>query len=315
MYPRAAWTTTFMAVALTFTGPLWAQRPGGPQSGAAPRLSAPEPGPCPLPVLPALPALNDESFYQVRDVPHGTVQPVNYTNFAGVEKRMHIYLPPGYDQDSTTRHPVLYLNHGGGDDDSKWTGTDRNGGHAQNILDNLIAEGKARPMIVVMPNTRGIASATPPPVDEDDACTKEYVQNIIPYVDSHYRTRADRDRRALAGLSMGGFVVMHTGLSRLDTFSELYVYSSGHFPDGRPAFEERFKELFSDPATNARFNVPIYFASGETDIALRNGMGDLAIVNRHGLRNFWVLSTGGHEWANWRRYLQQTAQIMFPDCD
>jgi enterochelin esterase-like enzyme len=228
---------------------------------------------------------------------------------------MHVYLPPGYDADSTTRYPVLYLNHGGGDDDSKWTNTERNGGHAHVILDNLITEGKAKPMIVVMPSTRGIATANPPPENEDDACTQEFLKDIIPYVDSHYRTVASREGRALAGLSMGGFVVMHTGLPHLDTFSELYVYSSGHFPDGRSQFEDRFKALFSDPETNNRFRVPIYFAAGETDIALRNGQGDLSIINKYGLRNFWVLSTGGHEWANWRRYLYQTAQIMFPDSD
>lgn len=276
---------------------------------------APQPGPCPLPTLCALPPLDDTSFYEVREVPHGKVEPVSYVNFSGTDKRMHVYLPPGYDADSTTRYPVLYLNHGGGDDDSKWTNTERNGGHAHVILDNLITEGKAKPMIVVMPSTRGIATANPPPENEDDACTQEFLKDIIPYVDSHYRTVASREGRALAGLSMGGFVVMHTGLPHLDTFSELYVYSSGHFPDGRSQFEDRFKALFSDPETNNRFRVPIYFAAGETDIALRNGQGDLAIINKYGLRNFWVLSTGGHEWANWRRYLYQTAQIMFPDSD
>jgi enterochelin esterase family protein len=294
--------------------PVGAPPVGGPPSGR-PRISMPKPGPCPLPILPALPALDDTSFYDVRDVPHGSVETVNYTNFAGDEKRMHIYLPPGYAADAPVRYPVLYLNHGGGDDDSKWSSTDANGGHAQNILDNLIAEGKAKPMIVVMPNTRGLASAEQPPLDGLDDCSKEYIQNIIPHVDAHYRTLANRNDRALAGLSMGGFVVMHTGLTQLDTFSELYVYSSGHFPDGRSQFEERFKELFSDPETNQKFNVPMYFAAGETDIALRNGQGDLAIINKYGLRNFWVLSSGGHEWANWRRYLHQTAQIMFPDCD
>jgi enterochelin esterase family protein len=286
-------------------------QPAGPPAGR--RMPAmPKPGPHPLPTLAALPSHEDKSFYVVRDVPHGKVEAVNYTNFAGDEKRMHIYLPPGYAQNPDRRYPVLYLNHGGGDDDSKWSNTGPDGGHAQNVLDNLIADGKAKPMIVVMPNTRGLAAADPPPVDGDDNCTKEYVQNIIPYVDGHYRTLADRNGRALAGLSMGGFVVMHTGLSRLDTFSELYVYSSGHFPNTRAKFEERFKSLFEDPATNQKFNVPMYFASGETDIALLNGQGDLAIVNRYGLRNFWVLSTGGHDWANWRRYLWQTAQIMFP---
>jgi enterochelin esterase-like enzyme len=276
----------------------------------------PKPGPCPLPILPALAAMEDTTFFTVRDVPHGTVTAISYTNHLGAPKRMHIYLPPGYDQETTRRYPVLYLNHGGGDDDAKWTNTDpNNGGHAHTILDNLIAEGKARPMIIVMPNTRGLASANPPPESEDDACTQEYVKDIIPYVDQRFRTHASREGRALAGLSMGGFVVMHTGLSRLDTFSELYVYSSGHFPDGLWKFEERFRALFEDVETNNRFRVPFYMAQGETDIALRNGQRVMAIINQYGLRNFWVLSSGGHEWANWRRYLHQTTQIMFPDCD
>ena len=285
------------------------------QAPGRPRASAPKPGPCPLPTLPALPSLTDKTFYEVREVPHGKVEPVNYKNYAGADKRMHIYLPPGYEKNEATRYPVLYLNHGGGDDDSKWSNTEANGGHAPTILDNLIAEGKARPMIIVMPSTRGIASANPPPVDADDACTQEYLKDILPFVDTHYRTKPSREHRALAGLSMGGFVVMHTGLPHLDTFSELYVYSSGHFPDVLAKFEERFADLLKDPETNNKFRVPFYMAQGETDIALHNGQGNMAIINKYGLRNFWVLSTGGHEWANWRRYLHQTAQIMFPDCD
>lgn len=291
----------------------------GPEGSAGPSPGfrmppMPKPGPCPLPTLAALPSLEDASFYAVKEVPHGRVEAVDYPAAEGKERRMHVYVPPAYDTDSSGRYPVLYLNHGGGDDDSKWTNTDaRSGGHAQYILDNLIADGKARPMIVVMPNTRGLVSAEPPPVDEDDACTREYLRFIIPYVDAHYRTKADRDHRALAGLSMGGFVVMHTGLSHLDLFSELYVYSSGHFPGVVSRFESRFQTLLSDPETNGKFRVPFYMAQGETDIALKNGQADMAVIHKYGLRNFWVLSTGGHEWANWRRYLWQTAQIMFPE--
>lgn len=285
----------------------------GPPAGVR-MPPSPKPGPRPLPTLAALPALEDTSFYADKDVPHGRVDQLTYTNHAGQPKRLHVYVPPGAESSGTRRYPVLYLNHGGGDDDSKWSSTDtKNGGHAHRILDNLIAAGKAKPMFVVMPNTRGIVSPTPPAEGEDDACTKEFLRDIIPLIDARYPTRADRDHRALAGLSMGGFVVMHTGLTHLETFSEFYVYSSGHFPDGLPRFEERFRALLSDPATNDRFNVPFYMAQGETDIALRNGQGNMAIVNKYGLRNFWVLSTGGHEWANWRRYLWQTAQIMFPD--
>jgi enterochelin esterase-like enzyme len=186
--------------------------------------------------------------------------------------------------------------------------------NTHNILDSLIAAGKAKPMIVVMPNTRELASPRPLSPGELDDCSREYLQDIIPYVDSHYRTKATRESRALAGLSMGGFVVMNTGLAHLDMFSELYVYSSGYFPEQLAAAEENFKAVLQDPKTNeSLLRVPLYMAEGEIDIALVNGQHTMAIFNKYGIRNFWVLSSGGHEWKNWRRYLWQTAQIMFPD--
>jgi enterochelin esterase family protein len=169
-------------------------------------------------------------------------------------------------------------------------------------------------MIVVMPDTGGIASPDPPKPGEDDACSKEFLGDVIPHVEAHYRAKPGRENRALAGLSMGGFVVMNTGLAHLDAFGELYVYSSGYFPDRMAAFEENFKAVLGDPRTNEELlRVPFYMAQGETDIALKNGQAVMAVINKYGVRNFWVLSTGGHEWANWRRYLHQTAQIMFPE--
>lgn len=287
-------------------------RPGGPP----PHLDPPKAGVCPLPTLPALPALNDAAFFARIDVAHGTIEQPTYKNYAGEDKRLHVYLPPGYARSAEAHYPVLYLNHGGGEDDSHWSAENiREGGFAALILDNLIAAGKAKPMIVVMPNTRTCATFEASPIGSDDKCTQEYLKDIIPLVDSHYRTRANRESRALAGLSMGGFVVLHTGLPHLDTFSELYVYSSGHIGEGAvKRFDSYYADLLRDPTTNDRFQVPLYMAAGETDIALHNGQKDLALFNQYGLRNFWVLSTGGHEWANWRRYLYQTAQIMFPDC-
>ncbi len=289
-----------------------------PSGGAAnrPRPEPPKKGVCPLPILPALPTYADTSFFAQREVPHGKIEQVNYKNYAGADKRMHLYLPPDYDKNATARYPVLYLNHGGGDDDSKWSSLDpKNGGNAGSILDNLIAAGKAKPMIVVMPSTKGIASAVPSAPGKDDACTQEYLKDIIPLIDKSYRTKAVREARALAGLSMGGFVVMHTGLPHLDTFSELYVYSSGHIGDeALKQFEDNFAETFKDPKFNDQFRVPFYMSQGETDIALKNGQKVMAIINKYAIRNFWVLSDGGHEWANWRRNLFQTAQIMFPDC-
>jgi enterochelin esterase family protein len=277
-------------------------------------MEVPRPGPCPLPILPSLPDLADTRFFAKAGVPHGQVVQATYKNFNGQDKRMHVYLPPDYEANQDARYPVLYLNHGGGDDDAKWTSEDpRSGGNAQFILDNLIAAGKARPMIIVMPNTRGIASGTPSAPGRDDACTQEYLKDIIPYVESHYHAKGGRENRALAGLSMGGFVVMNTGLPHLDTFSELYVYSSGYIgEEPLKAFEANYQDLLKDPGTNDLFRVPFYMAAGETDIALQNGERTLSVFNRYAIRNFWVLSSGGHEWANWRRYLFQTAQIMFP---
>ena len=268
----------------------------------------------PVSIQPSLPEPNDTSFYASNNVPHGKVEQVYYKTTAGVEKRMHIYLPPGYESVVEKRYPTLYLNHGGGENDSHWTATNpRSGGFTHWILDNLIAAGKARPMIVVMPNTSRIVAGTPPKPGVDDACTQEFLRDIIPYVDSHYRTITNRESRAVAGLSMGGFVALNTGLTHLETFGELYVYSSGYWQDQLPAFQENIKDILGSPNINDRFRMPIYFAAGETDIALFNSQRTLAVFNNYGIRSFWVLSSHGHEWLNWRRYLYQTAQIMFPE--
>lgn len=268
-------------------------------------------GPFALPILPALPLRNDTNFYEVRDVPHGTLEQSHYQDLSGKEKRLHIYLPPGY-ADSSSTYPVLYLNHGGGDDDSRWSAMDKNGGHVQSILDNLLSEKRAKEMIVVMPNTRGLASFKSPKPGDVDPCTREYLECIVPHIEEKYRARKNRDSRAIAGLSMGGFVVLNTGVPNLDTFSELYVYSSGYIEETqRNEIKENFSQLLTDVNANKRLNVPLYFAVGETDIALNNSFKTMAIFNASGVRTFSVLSDGGHDWPNWRRYLWQSAQIMF----
>ena len=293
-------------------GAVWAQAPATAPTGGPPANSnvynAPPPA-HPIAILPALPMTEDKSFYAGRDVPHGKVEVVRYKTSAGAEKPLHVYLPPGYDASGEVRYPVLYLNHGGGENDSHWTAS----GFAHLIIDNLIADGKARAMIIVMPNTSGLVSGTPPKLGEDDACAQEYLKDIIPYVDSHYRTRANRESRAVAGLSMGGFVTLNVGLTHLETFGELFVFSSGYWADQLPAFQENIKSLLSQTNINDQFRMPIYFAAGETDIALLNSQRTLAVFNNYGIRNFWVLSSNGHEWLNWRRYLYQTAQMMFPE--
>ena len=265
----------------------------------------------PVPILPALAAPDDTSFYAERDVPHGTVEIVRYPLSAGGDKQMHVYLPPGYDPAGDIRYPVLYLNHGGGENDSHWTAS----GKTHLILDNLIADGKARPMIVIMPHTGGVVSANVPALGEDDACTREYLEDILPYVDANYRTIPTREARAVAGLSMGGFVVLNTGFTHLETFGELYVFSSGYFPQMVEQFAETYAPILSDPHVNEKFAMPIYFGVGETDIAMVNSFRTESVFSRHGIRHYSVLSSHGHEWLNWRRYLHQTAQIMFSRLD
>lgn len=143
-------------------------QPARPQAGRGPgpgAMASPKAGVCPLPVLPALPEIADASFYQKTSVAHGRVEKPTYRTQAGAEKRLHVYLPADYEKNPNQRYPVLYLNHGGGDDDSAWTREDvRSGAFAANILDNLIAAGKAKPMIVVMPNTRDTATSEPSPL-------------------------------------------------------------------------------------------------------------------------------------------------------
>lgn len=307
MMPRLFSSPRLVVFAIA-TAAACAQNPPTPAPRPDSFYSVPTPT-HPVPILPALPAPEDTSFYAEREVPHGRVEIVNYRTSAGVEKRLHVYLPPDYDANTGRRYPVLYLNHGGGENDSHWTAS----GFTHRILDNLIAEGKARPMIVAMPNTSGLVTGTPPKPGEDDACTQEYLDDLLPFVDGRYRTRPNRESRAVAGLSMGGFVVLNTGLTHLETFGELYVFSSGYWPEMLVAFQENIRPLLSQPDINARFRMPIYFGVGETDIAYLNSMKTLAVFAEHGVRNFSVLSSHGHEWLNWRRYLWQTAQVMFPD--
>ncbi len=304
----------FLATALTFAAALpalsVAETPPPPHINEGGMWIAPPPEHA-VPSLPALAASDDTSFYAERDVPHGTVEIVRYPLTAGGDKQMHVYLPPGYDASADRRYPVLYLNHGGGENDTHWTAS----GHADHILDNLIADGRARPMIIVMPNTSGVVSGEVPQLGEDDACTREFLQDIIPYVDAHYRTITTREARAVAGLSMGGFIPLHTGFAHLETFGELYVYSSGYWPGRVEQFEERFAPILNDPNINQKFLMPIYFGVGETDIAFANSMKTEAVFSRHAIRHYSVISSHGHEWLNWRRYLHQTAQIMFTYLD
>jgi enterochelin esterase-like enzyme len=277
----------------------------GGSGGAAPTGSCPK-------TLPTLAADGDTSFYQNRSgIPHGRVVEARYP---GSDKTMHVYTPPDYDSNTTATYPVLYINHGGGENDQHWGCTNANNcGYAGRILDNLIADSKAVPMIIAMPDTGDCASfESPKPPAFDHPCTAQYVKDFIPYIEKTYRVKADRHSRAIAGLSMGGLVTLTTGFAHLELFSHVFVYSSGYLSDVRPTWETNSSAAFGDAAaTNRLLNAPIYLAAGSSDTALPNATAVRDIFKKHDIQVLWQASSLGHEWANWRRYLAQTLPLMF----
>jgi enterochelin esterase family protein len=287
---------------------------GGQSGGAAGTggsAGAPT-GTCPT-TLPKLAADGDTAFYADRQgIPHGQVKAVQYKS--GVAKTMHVYTPPDYETNTTATYPALYINHGGGEGDSHWGCTnDYNCGYAGRILDNLLADGKAVPMLIVMPDTGDCANFNPPkPPAFDDPCTTQYVNDFIPYVEKTYRVKADRHSRAIAGLSMGGLVTLTTGFAHLELFSHVFVYSSGYTADARPQWETNLSGVLGDSkATNQLLDAPVYLAAGATDIALENAKAVRDIFEKHDIKVLWQDSSLGHEWGNWRRYLAQTLPLMF----
>jgi enterochelin esterase-like enzyme len=267
------------------------------------------------PELPTMAGDTETAFYFNRPgIQHGTLTDVTYTNYLGASKRMRIYLPSNYDS-STLYYPVVYLSHGMGGSYTDWS----NGGYANRVLDNLIADGKAVPLILVMPGWDGQyfgldLAMEPAPIGNDDVVTQELIKDIIPYIESHYRARPERLSRAIAGLSLGGYVSFNTGIRRLDVFSEVYGYSPFYNSAAIANFQQNFQFLLSHPHTNELLGVPIYLAMGSDDPLLTYVKSLNGYLTRYKANHYFQLTTGAHEWMNFRRYFHQTAQIMFPAC-
>jgi enterochelin esterase-like enzyme len=244
-------------------------------------------------------------FFAERPVPHGAVAAIHYQSQAlGVPRRMHVYTPPGY-ATSGERYPVLYLLHGGGDNDLSWLMA----GRANFILDNLIAAGKAKPMIVVMP--AGHVPAAPGAAPAPDAFARDLLTDVVPYVERNYRTLPGRERRAIAGLSMGGQQTLNVGLTNLDKFSQLGVFSSGWFgQDGAATFAKNNAALLADPTLNDRLRL-FWLATGKEDFVLPSTKASLAMLDQHKIRYSYKETEGGHTWPNWRAYLNEFAPLLF----
>jgi enterochelin esterase family protein len=246
-------------------------------------------------------------FSETRDVPHGTVGLVRYVSKAlgNARRDIYVYTPPGYEK-STLRYPVLYLIHGGGDTAISWPTV----GRANDILDNLIAEKKALPMIVVMPSGWTPSGGQVMTSDATkDPFNDEMMKDIIPFVDSTYRTVATPDARALSGLSMGGIQTLNVGLHNLGTFRYLAVMSSGWTSEQDREFFYK-AEAAKIPKYNATLKL-FWWGWGETDIARTNGLAVIDKLKSLGVRIETRETPGGHEWANWRLYLYEVAPKLF----
>lgn len=259
--------------------------------------------------------------YLVREVPHGTVSKVWYPSpTLGMERRrMTVYTPAGYD-DSNKQYPVLYLLHGAGGDENAWSEL----GRAVQILDNLIAQGKAEPMIVVMPNGNGAQEAVPGeypnsmykpsftnPKTMEGSFEKAF-PDIMNYVESHYRTINDKAHRAIAGLSMGGFHSLYISANYPDLFGYVGLFSAAinRQAKGENTYiyenlEEKLAKQFSDAPK-------LYFIGiGNGDFLFQDNVKYRELLDSHGYKYEYMETDGGHEWRNWRKYLNHLLPELF----
>ena len=244
--------------------------------------------------------------WEARDVPHGSVE-VNWLRskvINGETRQVYVYLPPGYEK-SKARYPVFYLFHGSGDVAASWV----QAGKANLILDSLIAEKKAVPMIIVMPLGHAVPFGSAPAVQAKNIpLYDEYLfKEIIPWVDAKYRVAPGRLNRAIAGLSMGGGQSSNIGFAHLDTFSAIGIFSSS----GGTEFATKFKEQFADPkATNAKLNV-FWMGIGKQDAGYERAKQFSDMLTKAQIKHSFHDTEGGHVWSVWRWALTEFAPLLF----
>ncbi len=247
--------------------------------------------------------------YDIQSVPHGTVHLNWYESKSlGVQRGLYVYTPPGYEQ-GKGKYPVLYLLHGSGDTEAGWVTI----GRANLILDNLIAQGKAKPMIVAMPYGRPLQDVAfgpgNKPAPDRTAFTQDLIEDVIPFTDKLYRTIATPQDRAIAGLSMGGGQALQIGFTHLDTFHYIGVFSMGL--QGNTDAEAVYKDSLSDPAaTNKKLKL-FYVACGKADRLFPSAQKLNDLLDQHHITHMFVPSEEGHVWRNWRTYLADFAPRLF----
>lgn len=258
-------------------------------------------------------------LYQVNNVPHGTVSRVWYNSpTLGMERRMTVYTPAGYET-SGKRYPVFYLLHGMGGDEEAWIAL----GRTSQILDNLIEQGKAEPMIVVMTNGNASQEAAPgesqnglvPPSmnlpKTMDGSLEAAFPDVVKFVDKTYRTKANKKNRAIAGLSMGGYHSLHISKQYPDMFDYVGLFSAAIMPDKKVQspiyedFDQKLKVQFSKkPAL-------YWIGIGNTDFLYKANADFRKMLDEKGYKYTYYETSGGHIWKNWRIYLTEFAPLLF----
>lgn len=253
--------------------------------------------------------------YVAQDVAHGTLAKVWY-EVDGISRRMSVYTPAGYEQ-GKRRYPVLYLLHGMGGDEEAWPAT----GRVVEIMDNLIAEGKAEPMIVVMPNgcMRHLAAPgyshegmwTPYMSGSMDGSFESVFLQLVAWVDSHYRTVNKASARAIAGLSMGGFHAMHISKEYPQMFDYVGLFSAAIFR-GEESLSQIYRDFEAKLHKQFADSPKLYWiAIGKDDFLYEENVRFRALLDANGYPYTYVESEGGHVWRNWRVYLTQFAPLLF----
>lgn len=251
----------------------------------------------------------DGAFYAMKDVPHGDIRIKRYFSKATNSWReMYIYTPPGYDK-STEKYPVLYLLHGGGEDQRGWATQ----GKTDMILDNLIAEGKAKPMVIAMldgnVSAGGLAGFNENVLK---AFENELKLGAIPFVESNFRVETDAKNRALAGLSMGGLQTLYAGIKNTNMFANLGVFSSGWFANN-PKLTDPQYAFMKDNASTINSNLKNLWISmgGKEDIAYQNCQIMMKKFDEMGVKYSYSEYAGGHTWPVWRHDLMLFSQVLF----
>ena len=260
-----------------------------------------------------IPAM-DQDFYALKNVPHGHLREFFYFGkTSNTNRRCFVYTPPDYDKDPNQRFPVLYLQHGYNENETGWG----HQGCAGFIMDNLIAEGKVRPFIIVMENGgitigpggpgRGQRPRGAPPhgdgrgIFDFSAFEHALIEDVIPFIDANFRTIADQPHRALAGLSMGGMQTHAIALAHLDTFSHIGIFSGGSIATNEitdmPGFKQKVKLVF------------VSYGSRENGATGKANIADLKKAGVNGV--FYESPNTAHEWQTWRRSLHEFAPRLF----